>query len=465
MPVSDPGLRRVSIYADSAVVDVALPSQIPVAALMPPIVDLVEGRATGSPDDLTARCYQLSRPGTPALDRSMTLTQSGIRDGDVLVLNHSRAPVPAPRYHDPAEAVTATLDAQTPTRPTARQAARLNGALAAGWLTGIGGLALIRNSVVSNTARDSAATAGIAGLASLVALMFATFAHRTFRDSTAGLTLGLIATTFAAVGGFLAVPGAPAAPHVLLAAMAAAVTSTLAMRVSGCGAVTFAAIACFTMVIAVAAVVSVVTGAPPRAISSLSTLVSLGLLGAAARLSIILAGLAPSLPATPDLDTFKSSTDAWSARAVRADTWLASLLAGFASCAGAGSIITVLAGAPKLNCIAFAALTGSLLLLRVNSVDRRTLPCVVSGIVIIGTTLGIVAVSTPQHAPWIAAATAMLVALAVLLGFAITAMTPSPVARRGVEVLECVALVAMVPLTCWICGLYDAVIGLYPTWG
>jgi ESX secretion system protein EccD len=464
LPVSDPGLRRVSIYADSAVVDMALPSQIPVAALMPRIVDLVEGRATGSPDDLTARRYQLSRPGTPGLDRSMTLAQSGIRDGDVLVLNHGRAPVPAPRYHDPAEAVTATLDARTPTRPTARQAARLSGALAAGWFTVIGGLAPIRNSFVSNTARDGVATAGIAGLAGLVALTFATYAHRTFQDSTAGLTLGLIATAFAAVGGFLAVPGAPAAPHVLLAAMAAAVTSTLAMRVSGCGAVAFAAIACFSMAIAVAAVISVATGAPPRAISSVSTLVSLGLLGAAARLSIILAGLTPRLPATPDLDTFEPSTDAWSARAMRADTWLASLLAAFASCAGAGSIITVLAGAPKLNCIAFAALTGTLLLLRANSVDSRTLPCVVSGIAIIGTTLGIVAVGAPQHAPWIAA-TAILVALAVLLGFVIPAMTPSPVARRGIEVLECVALVALVPLTCWICGLYDAVIGLHPTWG
>ncbi|HZC51279.1 MAG TPA: hypothetical protein VE441_02100, partial [Mycobacterium sp.] len=36
--------------------------------------------------------------------------------------------------------------------------------------------------------------------------------------------------------------------------------------------------------------------------------------------------------------------------------------------------------------------------------------------------------------------------------------------RRGVEVVECLALIALVPLTCWICGLYGTVRGLNPTW-
>src|ERR1700727_2341163 len=117
---------------------------MPVAALVPPIVDLMESRGTQGADELTARRYQLSRPGTPALHRSMTLAQNGIRDGDVLVLSHGQPPAPVPSYDDPADAVSATLHARTPSEPEARQAARLSGALAAGWLTGSGGLALIR---------------------------------------------------------------------------------------------------------------------------------------------------------------------------------------------------------------------------------------------------------------------------------------------------------------------------------
>ena len=73
----------------------------------------------------------------------------------------------------------------------------------------IGTLSLIRNTFNANVSRHIGATAGVAGLASLVAVMFATFAHRTYRDPVAGITLSVIATTFGALAGFLAVPGRP----------------------------------------------------------------------------------------------------------------------------------------------------------------------------------------------------------------------------------------------------------------
>jgi type VII secretion integral membrane protein EccD len=130
-----------------------------------------------------------------------------------------------------------------------------------------------------------------------------------------------------------------------------------------------------------------------------------------------------------------------------------------------GAIVTVLAGAPRIDCIALAATTGAVLLLRANSMDRRrALVVVISGIVTIGTTFGLVAARNPQHGPWIAAVTALLAAGAVHFGFVAPAMSLSPLMRRGVELLEYLMLVAMVPLTCWICGLYGAVRALAPTW-
>ena len=90
---------------------------------------------------------------------------------------------------------------------------------------------------------------------------------------------------------------------------------------------------------------------------------------------------------------------------------------------------------------------------------------VVSGIVTIGTTFGVTAARTPGYGPWIAAMTAMLAAAAMYLGYVAPAISLSPVIRRSIELLECVALVAMVPLTCWICGLYGTVRGLHATWG
>jgi type VII secretion integral membrane protein EccD len=464
LSASDPGLRRVCVHAGTAMVDLALPAGVPVAILIPSIIDILASRDADSFGDSEAKRYQLSPPGASALDTSRTLAQNDIRDGAVLVLSQSWTPPPAPRYDDVAEAVSATLDtaARPWSQPQRQHATRLAGAVAASCLSGIGGLALIRNAFSANVTRYSGTSAGVTALASFVAVLFAAIAHRAYREPIAGLALSVIATAFAAVAGFLAVPGAPGIPNVLLAAMAAAVTSVLAMRVSGCGIATLTAVSCFAMVIAVAALLGVITAAPLHAIGSVSALVSLGLLGVATRVAIVLARLSPRLPPVPEVDTIEPGGTCLAAKAIRADNWLTSLLAAFSSSAAVGAIITVLAGAPRLRCFAFAAVTGALLLLRSRSVDgRRTLALVISGIVTTGTTFGVAAIGTLEHGPWIAAVTAMLAAAAMYLGFVAPAISLSPVVCRSIELLEFMALVAMVPLTCWICGAYGAVRGLH----
>ncbi len=452
MPGTDRGLRRVSVHAGSTAVDVALPAGVPLAVLMPSIIDILDGRDgrddRGSGEPL-ARRYRLSRPGAAALSTSTTLAQHGIRDGEVLVLTESATPPPAPRYEDVAEAVAAALDSTA--RPQSgsghRQAARLTGAVAASALTGIGGLTLIRNAFTGSV---TGAALGVTASAGLVALLCAGVAHRTYGDAFAGLALGVIATAFTAVAGYLAVPGAPGLPNVVLGAMTAAVTSVAVLRVSGCGAVTLTALACVATLIAAAAFVGVITAAPPHVIGSAFALMSLGLLGVAARISIALAGLSPRLPPTPDLD----------ARAVRAGTWLTSLLAAFACAAAVGAVVTVLAGAPGPPRIVFGALTGALLLLRARHGDRTGgLMFATCGTVVVATTFAALARGAPSGA-WAAATTAGLAAAAMCLGFVAPATSPSPVLRRVVDVSEGLALVAMVPMTCWVCGLYGAVRGL-----
>ena len=239
--------------------------------------------------------------------------------------------------------------------------------------------------------------------------------------------------------------------------MAAAVTSVLAMRVTGCGVVALTAVSCFALVIAVAAFAGAVTAAPLR---DHCFGIRAGIPrppGVAGRLAIVLAGLSP----TPAGRRCRLAT-----RAIRADAWLTSLLAAFSSSAAVGAIVTVAAaggGAPRSGCIAIAAVTGALLLLRARSATpEQTLVFVISGIATIGTTFALCAAGAPGHGPWIAAVTAMLVAAAVYVGFVAAVPSPSPVLRRGVELSEYLALVAMVPLTCWICGFYGAVRALNP---
>ena len=465
LSASDPGLRRVSVNAGNAVVDLVLPSGLPVAELVPEIVDILDAHGGDRFGDPAAKRYQLSLPGASALPASATLAQNGIRDGAILVLSQSTTPLPDPRYDDVADAVSATVDAKT--RQWSRQAGQLNGAVAACGFTCVGCLVLIRNAFSDSAIHSLGSTAAAAALAGFVALLAAMVAHRVYRSGIAGLTLNLIASGFAATAGFLAVPGVAGAPSTLLASVAAAVTSVLAIRVAGCGVVILTAVACFAMVIAAGALAAVITAAPLHAISSACALISLGMLGLAGRVSIVLSGLSPQLPPAPHPDPpapeRAPEREPLTAKAIRADRWLASLLAAFASAAAVGAVATALAGASRTDRIAFAAIVGALLLLRARHDSRRMPVYAISGILTIGTTFAVAAVGVPEHGPWIAAATAALAAAAIYLGFVVSATSFSPVVRRSLDLLEYVALVAIVPLTCWISGLYSTVLGLSPS--
>ncbi|MGZ4583046.1 MAG: type VII secretion integral membrane protein EccD, partial [Mycobacterium sp.] len=201
MLASDPGLRRVSVHADAAVVDLVLPAKVPVAVLIPSIVDILHD-ADGFEFTNGSR-YQLSRPGGIPFEASTTLADNGIRDGNVMVLSPPPAAVVTPLFEDAAEAVSATLTAAA--RAWGCPQTRLAGAVAATLLTGIGCVALVRNALPRNGMHASA----VAAAAGFVALLLTVFAHRIYREPITGLALGLIATAFAAVAGILAVPGAP----------------------------------------------------------------------------------------------------------------------------------------------------------------------------------------------------------------------------------------------------------------
>jgi type VII secretion integral membrane protein EccD len=444
------------VHWDTAVVDVTLPAGVPVAALIPSVVDILK---VDHPDNEAWR-YRLSMPGASGLDPSMTLSQHGIGDGSILLLSRSTAPSPAPRYFDVAEAVSATLDAATEPHGGAShaRAVRLIGVAASIICASVGGLAIVHNALRLNDSRGVAATVTALAAAGGLAVGLATVAHRGYQDQTAGLVWSLIATAFAAVAGFVAVPGAPGMPNVLLAAAAAGVTAVIATRVSGCGVVTLTAVSSCAILVAVAALVGAVSAAPLRAIASAAALVSVGLLPVAARASIAFAGLSPRLETPAETESSYARTHS---QAIRAERWLTSLLTGLSAAATLGAVVTVLAGAPRLSCTAFGTLTGALLLLRSRSTDtRRMLVFAIGGILIVATTFGVAVSREPVHGPWIVTATTLAVAVAMYVGFVGPARPASPVLRRSVGLLEVMALAAMVPLTCWICGLYGAARGL-----
>ena len=141
------GLRRLSIQADAATVDLVLSAAMPIGSLIPPVVDVL-ARSTDFRGGPVPVRYQLSIPGSAALDSSKTLSQLGIRDGTVLLLTCSSAELMAPRFDDAAEAVSASVAVLE--RRWTRRGSRLVGSLVATWLAGVTAAVMIRTAFVAN---------------------------------------------------------------------------------------------------------------------------------------------------------------------------------------------------------------------------------------------------------------------------------------------------------------------------
>ncbi|OBI91345.1 type VII secretion integral membrane protein EccD [Mycobacterium asiaticum] len=434
-PVSASEMRCVAVHTGSGEVDLVLPADVPVAVLIPAIVDLL-----GGADPVPDRHLLCTLGGSPLLGVT-TLAQNGIEDGATLVL-HREAPRPPTRPRaDESEAVLAGLGDP----PQARRPSPVVTALGAVVITAAGLLVLIRNTFSTN--QSDLTAAGMTGAAAVAALCLASVAQRSYRQPAAALTLSIIAAMFAGVTGLLAVPGTPAGPHVLLATMAVAVSAVVSMRLTSCGVTALTALACCALIGAAAAMAGVLTAAPPHVVGAVTALSCLGLIEVAPRLSMRLAGLSPALP-----DERELADDA-----ACADRWLTSLRAAFAIGAGSGAALAALTS-PRAGLL--AALTAALLLLHARLDHRRMLMFTCTGIATTAVVLAVVAGHLPQRGSWIAAVTTVSAAAAMYLGFVAPSISLSPVARRGVDALGCVTLAAAVPVACWTCGAFGAVRGL-----
>jgi type VII secretion integral membrane protein EccD len=448
------GVRRLSIDAGPARVDLVLSAATPIGLLIPPIVDILSRSGGFRPGPLAVH-YQLSLPGNNALNPSNTLAQLGIRDGAALLLTSSPTELMAPRFDDEAEAVSASVSAMESC--WTRRRAQLVGSLATTWLAGVAATVLTRAVFHAND-DHRAGRVGVAATVALLSLLAAAIAYRVARERSIGLTWGTLAAGFAALAGLFVVPGGPGAPNALFAAAAAA-TCAAAMRVISSYAVAFTALLTFAAIGATAAMVATITAIPLQAIGAAFTAISLAFVEASAPLSVTLARLSPST-VEPTVDEQSSSPHLVNARAIRAHAWLTSLTAAFSASTALGAMGAALGsfgtGEPRLPGLLFATVAGGVLLLRSRAHRdlARSVPLIVCGIATVSTVLVVTAVAYPQYSAHVAAVSLMLGAVAVCLASVRDTTTVSPIGRRSVELLEYLALAVLVPLAVWLCGLY-----------
>ena len=439
-------LCRLSVQYGQHIADLALPRDTPVGLLLPSIVDLVH---QGSVAVDEGRRWHLSRIGRERLDTTASLHDNAIRDGELLLLTTRATPAPQWVQDDPWRMVIDTADTRcAPTRVTATAACIC--------MAMIGATALVWSGVVTHATAHVITGGGVAAAAAIGAVAI----RRAHPDPMVCVTLSVIAVVFAAAAGFLAVPTGSSTANALLAAAVASTISILLLRVTRCGAICLTALATFTAVSSAASACGVVWTLPGATTGAALSVLSLGTLGAAARLSIATAGLTPAMP-SPDHRAVDGPTPEAS-RAVTAHHTLSGLVIGSAGAAALGAALVasdyVHDGRWAKGAV-FAALVGLVLVLRARThIDmwRRT-ALTVGGTAAIVASVALVVVSAPGQANWVCVL-ATAVGLSMLGG--VIGATVSPLARRAVEVVEYLALAAVVPFACWVSGLYGVIRGV-----
>lgn len=422
----------------SGTTDLALPSAVTIAELLPSIIETVGASGPDAPIR-----WRLSRVAGAVLDQSMSLSDVGVRDGEVLLLSRHEPPPPAFRSQD---LPTVVADAAAGGPPS-----RLITSAATAWTVAAGAVALI----LAGVSAPTATYLGTVGALATAAAAAAVVADRTGPDPWWCRSLQHVALLLAAVLGYRIVPGGPAPANFLLAASSVTAMSILLLRLSVRSSVWLTAVAVAGSLVAAALGAGVVWAAPTAVIGTILTVLGLVTLSSAARLSVLMAGLVVA-GQTPDVE---GDADR---RAARGRWLLTALVTGASGAALAGVLLVTIGGArvgaPWPVDAGFCGVVGLALLLRSRShADgwcRTALTACGMGCL----TAAFVGVSVAMtgQAFWIAVST--IVAGSVALSPAARSAA-GPVAARAVDALEYTALTAVVPLACWIAGVFAAVRG------
>ncbi|MCK8673776.1 type VII secretion integral membrane protein EccD [Rhodococcus sp. HM1] len=473
--IGAPDLCRITVLTRHSQVDLALPLGVPVALLVPGIVDLVAAHRTdndfdSTPDQVEPDRWTLARLGRAPLSGALALEEHGIRDGELLVLENAAASAPPPLFDDVMYhvAVAGRDRLRRWSAPVAQSVAAVVAVLA----VVVGSAALLQTPAGTERATAGAATA----IATLLLVVAAAVLHRVYRDRAVALLLSVCAIPAAFTTGLLLVPGDYDLPHLLLGAVLTGTVAVVVLRLAAVGTATFTAVATVAAVTAIASTVAVYVAVPVASVGA--GLVLAGLLAGtlAPRIAIMLARLPlPPVPAPgtsldpvvadPD-DTNPAPTfDELEAGAALARSYLTGLVYAVVVLTAAGAWCAAIPRAGdgiEWPGVALAAASGIALMFRgrTHAGAETAAPLVLGGgLVLLGLLTGAAITDAAPPIVLFSAASVLLVG-ALVFGVVAPRRTFTPVQRRFAEITEYAVVATIVPLACWVLGLYSAVRGI-----
>ncbi|WP_143965352.1 type VII secretion integral membrane protein EccD [Gordonia zhaorongruii] len=479
------GLVRISVVGGRTQADLAVPANVPLAALLPDVLAVLR-IDSAEPSREAAQegpRWTLARIGGQTLASDATLAESQIRDGDLLMLTDDAPATPGPIVDD-VVAGMAALSGETRepwTAAAARTTAYTIGLLAAG----ISALAAVTAVVRGDTSSVLWFTTGATSVLVLVAFA----GHRIGLDPRTSAVASTAATAFAAAAGFAA--GSGTASQVALTGIATTAVAAVGHRATGRATAVHTSIATVGGLTAVIGACVALWDLSLPALGAGAAALGVCTLLAAGRLSIAAAGLplppvpvaAPTVtdpaaersvvegvdalgPIAPDplgaiADLALGDLTALARRSASAASHLTGIVSGATAFTVTATVITAataeLAWTPLVYCLAVASalLTRG----RVHADRMQSTSLIVGSAMCVAG--GVAAAAWTAHSSS-AAIAAMIGAaevgcVALIAGTLVPAQTYSPLQVRAAEIAQYAVLVCLFPLLLWVLDAYRLV--------
>jgi type VII secretion integral membrane protein EccD len=460
-------LARITISTPKRRMDVALPDTMLVAELLPHLLrhageDLADsGELHGG--------WVLHRSTGASLEANRSLAVQGIRDGELLHLAPRRVDWPDLAYDDVVEVIAS--GARRAGRSWGASATRRCGLAVSAAILGLGLVAVLLAGPPWSTPVGAALALAI--LLTVVGIV----ASRALSDATAGAVVAASGLPYALLGGALFAAGADT-PATQLGAPSVLLGSATLLVFSVIGYVGVAAVQRLFMA-------GLSIGLAGLLAAGLS-LVGMSAAGAAAVVLTVAICLLPGYPLiarwlgrlpVPDLPDRPED--------ILADRPMPSRSDVFASVARATELLTgMLLSAAVISSVTVAFLVigdrttagvllsfagGCALLLRARlfATPQQRVPLIVAGVTGLALLAFGVALTAGSAGPRLLVLFAMIaIGLAVLAaGMIYSRRTPSPYLGRIADIVDVLAIMALIPLACAVIGFFDLIQGLFASIG
>lgn len=437
---------RVTVVTDQRTIDLALPSALPLADVMPQIMRY----AAPESQDARTTAWTLARVGGPTLPLVQTLEDAGVLDGEVLELRSQQDDVSPAIVEDVRDAVEDAVDAAGGAWSTTTTRS---------FIVLVGALLLTTWAVVSLVVEpaDGASTwtrlDGLVGAGTAVAVLLlatwwaATFARALDAQVAAGVALlwGLL------LGRAVAEPVPDTIGLMVAVAVAAAVAGGARLLTPAATAHAAFAVVVLAAVLLEAAATTLAGLDPMQAVRALPVLALL-VVGVLPRVSLSVGGLASADYRVRHVGQLDLA--ALRRRYQASNDILVGALLGIAAVVAVPGIVLDLSSEPWDRTLAVVVIAAALLRSRVFSRIQHVLPLRLAAVVVAVAAATVTVATDADLSPFVVPATALLVAIAVGAGSISISEISRARVKRTLNIVEFLVVVTMLVVLAGALGFY-----------